>query len=94
MLRALKETSQFKKDKKRIKGSGRYDWNKLLEVVKCLMQDEPLQPKHRDHDLSGEYAGVRECHISPDWLLIYDKTGDVDSGELVLIRTGSHSELF
>jgi mRNA interferase YafQ len=94
MLRALKKTSQFKKDKKRIKGSGRYDWNKLLEVVKCLMQDEPLQPKHRDHDLSGEYAGVRECHIMPDWLLIYDKTSDVDSGELVLIRTGSHSELF
>ncbi len=94
MPRALKETSQFKKDKKRIKGSGRHDWDKMLKIVKCLMHDDPLQPKHRDHDLTGEYAGVRECHITPDWLLVYDKTGEVDSGELVLIRTGSHSELF
>lgn len=94
MPRALKETKQFKKDKKRIKGSGRYDWAKLVEAVKQLMQDQALQAKYRDHDLTGEYADVRECHITPDWLLIYDKTGDVDSGELVLIRTGSHSELF
>ena len=94
MPRALRETSQFKKDKKRIKGSGRYNWAKLIEAVKQLMHDEPLQQKYRDHDLTGEYAGVRECHIAPDWLLIYDKTGDATSGELILIRTGSHSELF
>lgn len=94
MPRALRETKQFKKDKKRIKSSGRYDWAKLVEAVKQLMQDHALQAKYRDHDLTGEYSGVRECHIAPDWLLIYDKTGDVGNGELILIRTGSHSELF
>ena len=90
----LKETGQFKKDKKRIKGSGRYDWNKMRSVVMELMNDRPLQAKHRDHELSGDYAGVRECHVEPDWLLIYDKEGDVTTGALKLIRTGSHRELF
>lgn len=94
MPRALKETGQFKKDKKRIKGSGRYDWNKMRSVVKEIMNDRPLDARHRDHELSGNYAGVRECHIEPDWLLIYDKEGDVKTGALKLIRTGSHSELF
>ena len=94
MSRALKETGQFKKDKKRIKGSGRYDWNKMRSVVQEIMNDRPLEAKHRDHVLSGDYAGVRECHIEPDWLLIFDKDGDVKTGTLELIRTGSHSELF
>ena len=58
------------------------------------MNDRPLEVKHRDHDLSGDYAGVRECHVEPDWLLIYDKAGDVKTGTLKLIRTGSHSEMF
>lgn len=94
MPRALKETGQFKKDKKRIKGSGRYDWARMRSIVKELMNDRPQGVKHRDHDLSGDYAGVRECHVEPDWLLIYDKEGDVQAGTLTLIRTGSHSELF
>ena len=94
MSRALKETSQFKTDKKRIMRSGRYDWEKMRAVVKELMNDRPLDEKHRDHKLSGEYDGARECHVEPDWLLIYDKTGDVKTGALTLIRTGSHSELF
>ena len=94
MPRALLETTQFKKDKKRIKNSGRYDWEKMREIVAKLMSDLPLEVKHRDHALNGEYEGVRECHISPDWLLIYDAIGDVETGELKLIRTGSHSELF
>lgn len=94
MARALRETGQFKKDKKRIKGSGRYDWNKMRSVVRELMNDRPLEPKHRDHELSGDYAGVRECHVEPDWLLVYDKEGDVNTGTCKLIRTGSHSELF
>jgi mRNA interferase YafQ len=54
----LKETSQFKTDKKRIKGSGRYDWAKMRTVVKELMNDRPLDNKHREHELSGEYAGA------------------------------------
>lgn len=94
MSRALEETKQFKRDKKRIKGSGRYDWEKMREVVKELLNDRPLEPKRRDHELSGEYADVRECHVEPDWLLIYDKEGSMKSGTLKLIRTGSHSELF
>ena len=94
MSRAIKETSQFKSDKKRIKRSGRYDWEKMRSVVKELMNDRPLDEKHRDHNLSGEYAGTRECHVAPDWLLVYDKDGDAKTGTLTLIRTGSHSELF
>lgn len=58
------------------------------------MNDRTLPAKHRDHNLSGESEGARECHVAPDWLLIYDKSGDVKSGTLTLIRTGSHSELF
>lgn len=94
MSRFLKETGQFKTDKKRIKGSGRYDWEKMRTTVKELMNDRPLDQKHHDHDLSGEYEGARECHIEPDWLLIYDKTGPAETGILKLIRTGTHSELF
>lgn len=58
------------------------------------MNDRPLEAKHRDHALTGDYTGVRECHVEPDWLLIYDKEGDVATGAVKLIRTGSHSELF
>ena len=94
MARILKETAQFKSDKKRIKGSGRYEWEKMRAVVKELMNDRPLDRKHRDHELSGEYEGVRECHVAPDWLLIYDKEGSVKTGTLKLIRTGTHSDLF
>lgn len=93
-MRSIKETSQFKTDKKRLKHSGRYQWQKLIDVVVCLMNDTPLPPKCRDHELMGDYVGVRECHIEPDWLLIYDKSGDVQTGDLKLIRTGSHSALF
>ena len=94
MPRALEETSWFKRDKKRFKGSGRHDWDRMRAVVQELMHDRPLDPRHRDHELSGEYAGVRECHVAPDWLLVYDKVGPLEGGALRLIRTGSHSELF
>ena len=94
MARTLEETRQFKRDKKRIKGSGRHDWDKMRAFVKELMNDWPLDQRHRDHELSGEYAGVRECHVEPDWLLIYDRVGSLKSGTLKLVRTGTHSELF
>ena len=94
MARTLEETAQFRRDKKRIKRSGRYDWEKMRAVVKELMNDRPLDLKHRDHELSGEYAGVRECHVESDWLLIYDKEGALKGGSFKLIRTGSPSELF
>ena len=66
----------------------------MRAVVKTLLNDRPLDQKHRDHALSGEYEGARECHVEPDWLLIYDEAGGLKTGTLTLIRTGSHSELF
>lgn len=94
MSRVLKETKQFKADKKRIQGSGRHGWPKMREAVKELMNDRALDKQLLDHDLTGDYAGTRECHIAPDWLLIYMKSGDLETGSLKLIRTGSHSDLF
>lgn len=70
--------------------SGRYSVNDFLTIVDCLAKDESLPEKFRDHALIGEWKGYRECHIKPDWLLIYRKTDT----ELILVRTGSHSELF
>ncbi len=94
MPRELRETSQFKSDKKRIQRSGRCDWEKMRDVVRALMNDRPLPVHNRDHALTGEYAGTRECHVAPDWLLIYLKNGDAQTGSLALVRSGSHSELF
>lgn len=90
MLR-LVATNQFKKDLKRIKKRGR-SLSKLEVILDCLLKEEPLEPKHRDHALVGNYLGFRECHIEPDWLLIYA----IDKGQLILTasRTGSHSDLF
>ncbi len=94
MARQLRQTRQFKADKKRIQRSGRHDWEKLRAVVKALMNDRPLDERARDHPLTGDYTGARDCHLEPDWLLIYSTAGDVQTGLLTLIRTGSHSELF
>ena len=65
---------------------------KLDAVVETLANQFPLAPKYRDHALSGNYGGFRECHIEPDWLLVYRQ--DADALELFLFRTGSHSDLF
>ena len=81
--------SRFKKDLKKLKSSNRNE-DDLLAVIDRLANNEPLEPKNRDHNLIGEYAGCRECHINPDWLLVYRKT----EADLILVRTGSHSELF
>ena len=94
MPRDLRETAQFKSDKKRIKKSGRHDWEKLRSIVALLMNDEPLPARNRDHRLSGVHTGVHECHVEPDWMAIYDRQGSLETSELVLVRTGSHSELF
>ncbi len=69
---------------------GRFDLSKLESVVVKLANGEKLEAKYSDHILTGNWKGYRECHISPDWLLIYCVKGDV----LLLTRTGSHSELF
>lgn len=66
------------------------DLSVLDDIVLRLAHGESLDPKYRDHELTGNYKGKRECHITPDWLLIYEQT----ENQLVLYRTGSHSELF
>ena len=87
----LVSTTQFRKDLKRIRKRG-YRLAKLDDVLQTLLREEPLPAKHRDHDLTGDYTGFRECHIEPDWLLIYA----IDKGKLILTasRTGTHSDLF
>ncbi len=81
--------SQFKKDFKKIKKS-RLKIEKLAYIITELQHERPLPPKNKNHKLKGNYIGCWECHIEPDWLLIYQ----LSESELILIRTGSHSELF
>jgi len=88
-MKIIRRTSHFKRDVKRMQRQGK-DLGKLKGVLESLVRGERLAPKYRDHVLVGQYKGTRECHIEPDWLLIYELTED----ELVLIRTGSHSDLF
>ena len=87
----IKFSGQFKKDLKLAKKQGK-NIDKLFDVVERLANGEVLEAKYRDHDLSGDYKGCRECHIDPDWLLIYEIFDDVLV--LLLNRVGSHSELF
>ena len=82
-------TTQFKKDYKRIKKQNK-DVAKLKIVIENLVKGKLLEPRYRDHQLSGNWEGHRDCHIEPDWLLIYRITAD----NIYLERTGSHSELF
>lgn len=88
-MRTIRRTSQFKRDVKQMQQRGK-DLGKLKEVLESLVKDEKLSQKYRDHVLVGQYKGTRECHIEPDWLLIYE----LAESEVVLIRTGSHSDLF
>ena len=81
--------SAFEKDVKRLR-KGRKDLGKLRAVIDRLCSRQPLDSRHRDHALTGDWKGWRDCHIEPDWLLIYKVKG----GDLALGRTGSHSELF
>ncbi|MDO4633451.1 MAG: type II toxin-antitoxin system YafQ family toxin [Eubacteriales bacterium] len=87
----VRPTTIFQRDLRRAKKRG-YDISLLTGIIKMLAAGEPLPVKNRDHVLSGNYAGCRECHITPDWLLVYEIDGD----ELILYltRTGTHSDLF
>jgi mRNA interferase YafQ len=87
----IERTSRFKKDYKIIKKRG-YDTSLLLEVVTILAKGEPLPEKYLDHQLMGDYTGCRECHVTPDWLLIYEVVEN--TLKLYLTRTGAHSDLF
>jgi mRNA interferase YafQ len=84
-------TSQYRRERKLAQKRGR-DISLLNNIINTLLEEKPLDPKYRDHPLTGNYAGFRECHVQPDWLLIYT----VDKGQLVLTasRTGTHSDLF
>ncbi len=82
-------SNQFKKDYKKLVSQGK-DITKLKNIIEKLLRNQPLEKKYKDHKLSGEWKGFRDCHIEPDWLLIYRKTSEV----LYIERTGSHSELF
>lgn len=84
-------TGKFKKSLKLAKKRG-LDLKRLDKVVTMLQKDIPLEEKHRDHELKGKYQGFRECHIQPDWLLIYLKENDVLT--LTLVDTGTHADLF
>lgn len=87
----LETTTQFRRDYKRVKKRG-YDLKLLEDVIDTLLAGNPLEEKYRDHQLSGDFRKFRECHIQPDWLLLYR----IDNSRLVLVanRTGTHSDLF
>lgn len=87
----IKYHASFKKDYKKVLKRG-YDIRLLEDILQILVSGGQLPIKNRDHSLSGDYAGCRECHITPDWLLIYE----INKEELILYltRTGTHSDLF
>ncbi len=88
---SIRPTTKFQKDLRRIQKRG-YNISLLTEVIKKLANGEQLPEKNKDHNLTGEFSGCRECHITPDWLLVYE----IDNNELILYltRTGTHSDLF
>lgn len=91
MMLTIVRSNRFLKDLRLAKKRG-LDLSLLEYVVEKLARQEVLEPKFRDHALSGDYSDFRECHIKPDWLLIY--CVDDEELELILFRTGTHSDLF
>ena len=85
----IKYTSQFKKDFKKVQKQNK-DINKLRSIIETLSSSQRLEENFLDHPLSGEWKKYRECHISPDWLLIYK----IDDECVILARTGSYADLF
>lgn len=87
----IKPTTQFKRDLKTIQKRG-YNLKQLIDIIQLLADGQKLPLKNRDHALSGNYFNCRECHIAPDWLLIYE----IVENDLLLYltRTGTHSDLF
>ena len=81
--------SQFRRDLCKAQRQGK-DLELLKTIIQTLAEERPLEDRYRDHELTGTWRGYRECHVNPDWLLIYK----VDGNELKLARIGSHSELF
>lgn len=88
-MKALDQTGSFKRDLKRVTKRG-YDLSKLAKVLGLLQAGSPLPISHRPHSLKGRWKGFLECHIEPDWLLIYQ----TDAIRVLLVRTGTHADLF
>ncbi|MCL4860650.1 MAG: type II toxin-antitoxin system YafQ family toxin [Caldilineaceae bacterium] len=86
---SIRQSTRFRRDVKRLLRQG-VDLSRLEGVIETLVTSNPLDARYRDHPLVGNWKGYRECHLQPDWLLIYRIEGD----ELQLVRTGSHAELF
>ena len=88
-MRTIRRDTQFKRDVKRMQKRGK-NMEKLKRVIHKLVNAEKLEEKFRDHQLKGLLKDCRECHIEPDWLLIYR----IDGSELCLVRSGTHADLF
>ncbi len=88
-MRSIRRDTQFNRDVKRASKRNK-DINKLKKIINLLVTAEKLPPESRDHQLKGTLKDCRECHIEPDWLLIYR----IEGSELCLVRTGTHSDLF
>jgi mRNA interferase YafQ len=84
-------TGPFKKDRKLMKKRNR-DMDKLTEVIALLINEQTLLPKHENHPLHGEYKGKWECHVEPDWVLMYRV--EKETQRVIFYRTGTHSDLF
>ena len=88
-MKHVSQTTQFSRDVRRMRKRGK-NLLKLQDVVRELAAGQPLSPKHRDHPLAGPWQPSRDCHVEPDWILIYTS----DSESLRLERTGTHADLF
>ena len=88
-MRIVRYLGQFKKDA-RLMGKRGHELKKLRVVIEKLVNEEELEARYKDHPLQGKYSGARDCHLSPDWVLIYA----ILENELRLIRTGTHADLF
>lgn len=88
-MREVTLTAQFEKDVKRAKKRS-YDMSKLTKAIRLLGQGDLKDRQYQDHPLKGKYEGMRECHLSPNWLLIYHSSIE----QVLLVRTGTHADLF
>jgi mRNA interferase YafQ len=88
-MKPVRRLGQFRKDLRRAAARGR-DLSRLVDVIDRLAAGRPLDARHHDHPLRGKWKDYRDCHIGPDWLLIYQVTEE----EVVLVRTGSHADIF
>lgn len=96
-MKKIERSSTFKQDLKRM-AKRNANPQKLIEVIELLAANQPLPAKYKDHALQGNYKHYRECHVEPDWLLIYQldfaPSDDEHDGTVFLTRTGTHSDLF